>query len=191
MPEMTQRATWTLLLLLLAVSTWWLVRQLDTASVGRSPALAESPDYYIENFEMTTMDEQGRPERRLEAGYMEHYPNTDIKLLRHAYLIMYQSTSPPWHVRAAQARVSADNQVIDLLGEVQIWREGISGTRELEIETEDLTVYAERHYGETRRPVVIRTLNSESHGVGMQAYLDESRLILNSQVRTQYEAVRP
>lgn len=188
---MTGRRLRTLLLLLFAVGTWWLVRQLDTAVIGKRPDLAESPDYYIEDFQMTTMDEQGRPARRLEAGYMEHYPNTDIKLLQRAYLVMYESASPAWHVRASRARVSADNQVIDLMGGVQIWREDVTGSRELEVEAEDLTVYTERRYGETLKPVVIRTPHSESRGTGMQVYLNESRLILTSQVRTHYEAMRP
>jgi lipopolysaccharide export system protein LptC len=190
-PEMIRRRIWILLLLLFAASTGWLVRQLDTSSVDKNRALVKSPDYYIEDFHMTTMDQQGQPERRLEAEYMEHYPNTDIKTLQSAYLVMYQPTSPAWHVRASRARVSGDHQVIDLFGEVQIWREGTSGSRELEIETEDLTVYTKAHYGETLKPVVIRTPHSESHGTGMQAYLDEGRLILKSQVRTRYEALHP
>lgn len=186
---MLRRRIWILLLLLVATSTAWLLRQMDTAPVARSPTWEESPDYYLEDFQMTTMDEHGRPKRRLEAKYMEHYPGTDIKRLRNPYLVMYQSSSLAWHVRASRARVSDDHQVIDLLGEVQIWREGTSGTRELEIETEELTVYTKTHYGETLKPVVIRTPQSESHGTGMQAYLDEGRLILKSQVRTRYEAM--
>ncbi len=188
---MIRRRIWIFLLLLVATSTAWLVRQLDTTSVAKSPALEESPDYYIEDFQMTTMDEHGRPSRRLEAKSMEHYPGTDIKKLQNAYLVMYQPTSPAWHVRAFQARVSGDQQVIDLIGDVQIWREEMSGKGELEIETEDLTVYTKTHYGETRKPVVIRTPHSESHGTGMEAYLDEGRLILKSQVRTRYEAMHP
>lgn len=188
---MIRRHIWAFLLLLLAMSTTWLLSQLDSHPVGKSPALDESPDYYIEDFQMTSMDENGQPKRRLAAEYMEHYPNTNIKKLTSAYLVMYQSASPTWHVRAARARVSADNQVIDLLGEVRIWREGMSGVRDLEVETEQLTVYADSHYGETLKPVVIRTAHSESHGTGMQVYLDEGRLILKSQVRTRYEAIRP
>lgn len=188
---MIRRRIWILLLLLFAISTWWFVRQLDMTAVDDSPALAESPDYYIEDFQMTTMDEHGRPKRRLEAEYMEHYSGTDIKKLRRAYLVMYQATAPAWHVRASRAQVSADNQVIDLLGNVQIWREGMSSGRDLEVDTEDLTVYTKTHYGETLKPVVIRTPHSESHATGMQVYLNESRLILKSQVRTRYEAMRP
>ncbi len=182
---------WILLLLLLAAGTGWVVRHVTTPSVGKSVTSAESPDYYLEQFEMTTLDEYGRPKRRLEAQYMEHDPNTLIKALHQPYLIMYQSTSPPWHIRSSEARLSADNEIIDLLGQVQIWREGTSGTRDLEIETEDLTVHTKTYYGETSKPAVIRTLQSESRGTGMQAYLDESRLILQSQVRTRYEALRP
>lgn len=188
---MIRRHIWIFPLLLFAMSTAWFVRQLDTTAGDDSPALAASPDYYIEDFQMTTMDDHGRPKRRLEAEYMEHYPDTDIKKLRRAYLVVYQTPAPAWHVRASQARVSSDNQVIDLIGDVRIWREGMSGARELEVETEDLTVYTDTHYGETLKPVVIRTPHSESHGTGMQAYLDERRLILKSQVRTRYEAIRP
>lgn len=179
-----------LLLLLLAVGTGWLLQQVDRTPSRQHPNSTASPDYYIENFQMTTMDEHGQPRRRLEAAYMAYFSNTDVKDLTQPYLILYQPEQPAWHVRSQQARISADNRLIDLLGEVELWREGIAGTRELEIETRDLTVHTDAEYGETRQPAVIRTLRSESHGIGMQAFLKESRLILQSQVRTRYEANR-
>ena len=78
-----------------------------------------------------------------------------------------------------------------LLGEVEIWREGESGQRELEILTQDLRVLPETQYGETDKPVVIRTPNSESKSVGMRAYLEKRRLELLSQVTTTYETQIP
>ena len=44
-----------------------------------------------------------------------------------------------------------------------------------------------KEYGETDRPVVITTPTTETRGVGMKAYLKESRLELLSKVHTRHE----
>ena len=83
--------------------------------------------------------------------------------------------------------MSADDDVMLLLGEVHIWRDGADGVREIDLRTTDLRVLPESEYGETDKPVVIRTPGSESRGIGMRAYLNQRRIELLSEVRTIYE----
>ena len=80
--------------------------------------------------------------------------------------------------------MSADGTVVWLLGKVDIWRNDASGARDLDIWTERLKVLPDTEYAETSEPVTIRTPGSISTGVGMRAYLDETRFQLLSQVRT-------
>ncbi len=74
-----------------------------------------------------------------------------------------------------------------LLGKVHIWKNALSGERQVDIRTEDLRVLPETEYGETDKQVIITTPSSQSRGVGMRAWLKQSRLELLSQVHTVYE----
>lgn len=168
------------------VSSWFLDRLTE-----QPPAEADSgrraPDYYVENFTATTLNPGGFPSRRLDAAYMAHFADTDTHELTEPYLVLFAGLAPPWHVRSERGRVSPDGEEMLLLGKVHIWRNDESGERRVDIRTEDLRVLPETEYGETQKRVVITTLSSESRGIGMRAWMGESRIELLSQVHTVYE----
>ena len=174
------------LVVLAVASGLWL------AALGQRPEQSErftgrAPDLTMEEFEVTTMGEDGNPLRRLSAAYMAHFTKTGTKELRRPHLVVYQSKAEPWHIASERGWVSADNDVLMLLGKVDIWRNYADGRREIHIETEDLRVLPNEEYAETELPVAISTPESMTRGTGMRAYLDESRVQLLSAVKTTIE----
>ena len=168
---------------LAVVSTLWL------AELGNPPGetkrfAGHAPDFTMEEFEVTTMGENGSPLHRLSAAYMAHFSDTDTKELTHPHLIIYREETQPWHVASERGWVSADNDVLMLLGKVNIWRNSPDGKREIHIETEDLRVLPREEYAETELPASISTPESLTRGTGMRAYLGESRVQLLSMVKT-------
>lgn len=183
--------TWvpTLALAILAViSTVWL-SQLSGGDEQQKRFEGHAPDLTMEEFEVTTMGEDGSPSRRLSAAYMAHFADTRTKELKLPHLVVYQKEAEPWHVASERGWVSADNDVLMLLGKVDIWRNRPDGKREIHIETEDLRVLPDDEYAETDLPVSISTPESHTRGTGMRAYLRESRVQLLSNVRTMIDPV--
>lgn len=176
-----------LVLAALALGSAWYLLHLDTGEFDLGEATKGLPDFFVEQFTTTTMDDQGRPKRRLEAQYMAHFPDTGTTELQQPYLVLYDPGKPPWHVRSERGWVSPDNSLMLLLGEVHIWRNTRDGEPNLEIDTEDLRVFPEERIGETEQPVVISTPRSRTHSMGMRAYMEQNRLELLSQVRTVVE----
>ncbi|MCB1739738.1 MAG: LPS export ABC transporter periplasmic protein LptC [Gammaproteobacteria bacterium] len=174
----------TLLALLLVGLSFWLLKQLQPPQTGGQRSVPHTPDYYMENFTTTTMDETGKPRRFLQAEYMAHFSDTDTHEFQRPYMRLYREAGTPWHVRSERGWVSATGDVMLLLGKVHIWRNSADGTREMDILTEDLRVLPQTDYGETDRPTLITTPTSETRGVGMRAYLAENRLQLLSDVHT-------
>ena len=148
-----------------------------------------APDLTMEEFEVTTMGEDGRRLRRLSAAYMAYFTDTETTELRHPHLVVYQEPEEPWHVASERGWVSADNDVLMLLGKVDIWRDGADGKREIHIETHDLRVLPREEFAQTDLPVSISTPESLTHGTGMRAYLGESRVQLLSKVKTTIEPI--
>ena len=159
----------------------------DLSMGTRNPS--DAPQAYMETFVTVEMDETGRPRRRLQADYLAYHADETIELSNPHY-VLYHTDGEPWHVRSQRGRISADGTVVRLLGRVDIWRNGDSGARSLDIRTEHLTVLPESEYGETAEPVTIRTPTSISTGVGLRAHLDEIRFELLSQVRTHVDRTR-
>ena len=174
-------------LVLVAIVSGYVLKQLNDEEQARDSKTAHIPDFYMHTFTMTVMDEEGRPKREVIADYMAHFADNETKELVQPHLIVYQENRPPWHITSETGWVSANDDVMLLLGEVRIWRDNDAGVRELEIETRDLRVLPETQYGETDKPVVIRTPSSETRSIGMRAYLEQRRLELLSGVNTIYE----
>lgn len=174
-------------LILLVASSAWVLNTLEPEQLTPVESRGHLPDFFVENFVTTTMDEHGLPKQRLRAEYMAHFPDTDTNEFTRPYLIMYRQDADPWHVQSERGWLSASGEVMFLLGRVLIWRNAPDGSVRMEIQTEDLRVLPESDYGETDKQVVITTPHSRSKGVGMRAHLDESRLELLSQVQTVYD----
>jgi lipopolysaccharide export system protein LptC len=163
---------------------------LDSQSVGARLKDRHTPDFYMENFVTVKMDESGVVQRRVEAEYMAHFPDTDTHEFQDPYMVMYREDGPPWHVRSERGWLSSSGDVMLLLGQVHIWRNNVDGVKQVDVKTEDLRVLPEREYGETDKPVLITTATTQTRGIGMKAHLAESRLELLSNVRTRHEPAK-
>jgi lipopolysaccharide export system protein LptC len=144
----------------------------------------------MENFVTVKMDETGSVQRRVEAAYMAHFPDTKTHEFQDPYMVMYREEGSPWHVRSERGWLSPSGDVMLLLGQVNIWRNNVDGVKQVDVKTEDLRVLPEREYGETDKPVLITTATTQTRGIGMKAHLADSRLELLSNVRTRHEPAR-
>ena len=177
-------------LLVAAGASGWILYDLDFDGAPTERAAPDAPEAYMENFVSVEMDGAGRPRRRIEASYMAYHADQSVELTAPRY-VLFRDEGEPWHVQSERGRVSPDGSVLWLPGRVDIWRNDASGTRDLDIRTGHLMVLTDSEYVETAEPVTIRTPTSISSGVGMRAWLDETRFELLSQVRTHVEGRSP
>ncbi|MGQ0657403.1 MAG: LPS export ABC transporter periplasmic protein LptC [Chromatiales bacterium] len=176
-----------LLLLLLAVATGWLLQRLSSEEGAGRALKAHEPDYYMEDFTQSRMNERGQLHHRLTAELMLHYPDDDSTELVRPVLAVYNEAPTPWQVRAEKGWVSADSELVLLTGEVHIWRDGANGERELDVLTRDLRVRPRERYAETDKPARIHAPGVLYNAVGMRAIFKENRLELLSRVRGRHE----
>jgi lipopolysaccharide export system protein LptC len=177
-------------MLALGLISFWALNLLDLDLSTPAGDERHTPDFYVENFVSTSMNEHGAVQRRVEAEYMAHFPDTDTHEFQQPYMVMYPEKAPPWHARSERGWLSASGDVLLLLGKVHIWRNNANGVKELDIKTEDLRVLPESEYGETDKHVLITTPTSQTRGIGMKAHMSESRFELLSNVHTRHEPVK-
>jgi len=148
-----------LALAVVGVLAWWLYRDKETPG-PKQDGRERRPDYTVNGFSVTTMDEFGMPNRHLTAGELRHYPDDDSKELEAPILTLYVKTGPPWLVRSERAWISSDNNLIRLQGEVYIDRESGVATRPVHLETREVLLKRDvENYAETDQPVRITSEN--------------------------------
>lgn len=184
---MRRGLTAVLVLILLAVSSLWLLYRVESVAEAPTPQIVHAPDFYMEDFTTLTMDERGAPHRELRAERLEHFPDTRTKELRAPHFVLRGGPQPPWEVRSERAWISPDGDEVLLQGSVRAWRQGPDGVPLVELRSREIRVLPESSYAEGAEPVVIRTPSSETRGVGMRLFLEEERLELLSKVTTRYD----
>lgn len=133
---------------------WWQQQGKEPAAVTQTPD-EHRPDYTVENFSATLMDESGAPQRRMLAREMRHYPNDDSSELDRPVLTLFDEDGPPWLIRSETGWVSADGDEVHLHGEVFIDRESSPTTRPVHLKTRELRVKPREEYAETDEQVRI------------------------------------
>lgn len=115
-----------LLMGLLALGTWWLVRNAPTLQ-RTTPVSAprHEPDYTLHGFSVKTFDASGALQSEVQGRVAHHYPDTDTLEIEQVRL---RSFSPEGRVTLASARQgvsNADGSQVQLRGEARVTREAL------------------------------------------------------------------
>ncbi len=173
---------------LLALLSGWLVYETKISLVGGSGPGSHDPDMFIEDFTVTTMNDNGIPRYRLQAERMTHYPHNDSSELETPYLEFYQPGKPSWHIQSAHGRVTSGGAEVRLLGNVRIRRIATENSPEVTILTRNLRVRPEEKTASTTQQVDFSSPGYTVQAVGMQADLGKHRLQLLSHVKGSMES---
>lgn len=150
--SLTRQRLLTLLLILLAAAAWWLatVRERGTQVGARDPGV---PDQVVEGLRATTMDEAGRPQRRLIAREARHYPRHAGTQLDEPHLTLFTETGPPWRLQSERGWVAEKAEEIRLQGQVLLEREAGADNPPLQVETRELLLRPQEDYARTDQPL--------------------------------------
>lgn len=152
----------------LAMLTLWLERAVNAPAGGRPDPSLHNPDFIVERFTATTLDKSGRPESRLIAKRMVHYPDDETTELEEPRLLQLPGEGPPVRITAERGTVTKDGEEVRLYGNVVVIREATGARAELRMETAYLQVFPKEELAVTPESVVITEGRSRLAGVGME-----------------------
>ncbi|HEY8330803.1 MAG TPA: LPS export ABC transporter periplasmic protein LptC [Pseudomonas sp.] len=170
----------------LVVIGYWGIRP---GSFMESPATSGTDsaiDFYVENARSVQFQADGKLRYRMTAEHLEHIQSSDVTLVTRPDLLLHRGSDYPWHVQSARGEVSPGGTQVELIDDVRVARTDAKG-RPTIMTSSRLTVFPERNYAETRQAVRIEAANGVTTAVGMQAYLNDGRMLLQSNVRGQHE----
>jgi lipopolysaccharide export system protein LptC len=175
-----------LLMALLALGTWWLVKNTPRpVAGGDGPPLRHDPDYEMRDFAITRFGADGRPTVRIEGTHLRHFPDTDRIEIESARM---QSNSPDGRVtraHAARALSNGDGSEWQLSGGARVVAQARSGPP-LELDSEFLHVFVPTERIKTHLPVTVRQGNDEIRAGGIEADNLTQQLQLAPPVRASF-----
>ena len=78
------------------------------------------PDYYIENFIATGLDENGQRRFVIKADRMAHFPDDDTALFDQPHVVEYEKGFAPRHTYADSGWMSSSGDEILMTGNVKV-----------------------------------------------------------------------
>ena len=172
-----------LLMALLALGTWWLVKNTPPAPVATvATEVRRDPDYTMTQFAIERFDRNGQLRVRIDGNRLQHFPDTDRYEIDEARI---RSLSPDGQVTLAVARralANGDISEVQLLGGAQVTSHGPTGPP-LEIRSEFLHAFLVTERVQTHLPVQVNDGTNDLQASGLDYDHGRRLLELKGRVR--------
>ena len=172
--------------LLLAVLGLWMQQQEDQGVRQLQDDGEPVMDYSLSDFEITAMDEKGRPKHRLQGASLSHYAETDFAELVRPHLEIYGDEAGAMTLDAEVAMVYQGGESVLLQGDVKILRQNQAMQDDMQVDTRDVWFYADREVAETSELVTIRDGIGTTTARGMTVDTQAGTVHLLTAVRGEY-----
>ena len=171
-----------LLMLLLALGTWWLVKSTPhPAAAGEKPPPRAEPDYTMDQFVVERFYSTGQLKLRIEGLRMRHYPDTGRVEVDEPKI---RAVSPEGRITLAQAKraiSNADGSEVQLLGDAEVDSDDPRGVP-VRIRSDFLHVFLDTERLRTDLPVIVNSGSSRFRADGID--YDNLSGVLKLQGRT-------
>jgi len=172
-----------LLMALLALATWWLVKNSPRPpEVAAERPLSLDPDYTMTTFSIDRFDAAGRLKLRIEGERMRHFPATDRIEIDDVQIRSIAPDGRETKARAARALGNGDGSEMQLLGGAEVTSEDAAGDA-LVMRGEFLHAFLVTERVKSHLPVLVRTAGAEMRAAGMEYDHATRRLDLTGPMR--------
>jgi lipopolysaccharide export system protein LptC len=165
-----------LLMLLLALSTWWLVKNSPKPEESRGAIVPRHvPDYTMQHFAVQRFAPDGRLRVRIEGEQLRHYPDTDTVEIDTVRIRALGASGRVTIATARQALANGDASEVQLLGGAHVVSQ-TGGEVPVEFEGEFLEAFLKTEQLRSHLPVQMRQGSNIVRAQGME-YDNLSRLV--------------
>lgn len=155
------------------------------------PVRADFPQAYVIGSHSRQFDEQGQLRYVLVTEEVNHYQyhanrasDRDYTWVENPDITLLDPEQPPWYLTAERGRSNPGDDSLTLIEQVRLWQEAERGL--VEMTTPEITLWPERQFAKTYKPVKMRAPGGNQEAVGLEADLGEDRIQLLSEVRGTY-----
>ena len=179
-----------ILLLLLAILTWWLDAKVRSPQNLAGVTTRDAPDFYIEGFNAVRMNPDGTRRYELTGTRLVHYADKDSSLLSSPTLLYHDYERAPLTISADTAELESGGENVYFRGNVRIDRPPFDLNPRLGVATSYLHVIPDQEIAKTDQAVTMVDGNSTVRSVGLEFDNTIRSIKLLSRVQAHYENPR-
>ncbi len=174
-----------ILALIAALGSFWLLEVIRKQESGNGPSLKQTePDYEVEKFNFVRTSANGQAHYLVSGKHLSHYLTDNIIKIQSPVIQSIRPDEAMITATAKEARLTEDNQHVQLVGDVNVSRPATPESGPLQIQTLSLLILTESDTMQTNDPVKINFGKSVVESVGMQANSATGVIELSHQVRS-------
>lgn len=163
--------------ILVQVAIWWLKPPPKPRQLTGPPRSG----YTLTDFTFYAYDTDGRLSFRIRSPSLERRESDrSLFIDKPHFMLPPENGEPgePWRGHSEYGWINADNTMIRLMGQVDMYRAAFKHVPSAEIHTSDVTAWPGEHRLATARPARMRQGTSRMSGIGLRANLDSKYLEL-------------
>lgn len=140
-------------------------------------------DTFFNDTTIIDFGENGQPKNKIIGDQLFHYPDDTDSEIINPRITLFREEGTPVNITADHGWINEDGTRVLLKGHTNIVREKSDVNQFSRLETPELTIWPDREYAETDKPVKITTDGTIATGTGMKAYLDKEHYLLLNNVK--------
>lgn len=172
------------LFLFSAIIAWWTIT--DDYNDGESlqqPKNKEFVEIFMNEFEMTAMDDSGKPSYKMNGSHLQRFNDSDKTEIQQPIFHLLQ-TQNQWVISADTATINDNEETIQLNNNVVMQQKNIEPS--ITIRTQNLLIHTKTQIAQTEAVVDITQGNSHLNSTGMIFNNVTSALELSTKVNGYY-----
>ena len=157
-----------LLMAVLALGSWWLVKNTPLLEPPREAApLRHVPDYTMAQFVVQRFAADGTLRAQIEGDVLRHYPDTDTLEIDNPRIRAIAPDGRVTRASAQHALANGDGSEVQLSGAAHVVREAFRGQQPIDFRSEFLHAFLDTERVRTHLPVVVTQGATEIRAAAM------------------------
>ena len=178
-----------LLMAVLALGTWWLVKNTPVPGEATSEAAPRhEPDYAMTNFTVQRFLPEGGLRLQVEGDALRHYPDTDTLEIDQARVRAWAPDGRMTLANANRALSNGDGSEVQLTGGARVMRQALAGDDAIEFKGEFLHAFFKTQRVLSHLPVTVTRGRSVLNADGLEYDNVKGVLLLKGRVRATFSA---
>ena len=146
------------------------------------PAADSTPDFFMTNATYSKFDNNGNISNQFSTREIIHFQHQNNYIFANPSLKMYSDKTSPWYITATNGKSKEGKSAIYLWDNVKLVQNS-----DFDITTTTLTVYPDRKFASTDKPITIVQNGSIVKAIGATADLNHGIVTLLSNVSCEYQ----
>ena len=157
-----------LLMAVLALGTWWLVKNTPLFETNRTLAPPRhDPDYTMTQFMVQRFAPDGKLRAQIEGDVLRHYPDTDTFEIDNPRILAIGVDGRLTHASAQRGLSNSDGSEMQLSGGAHVVREATPKDEAIDFRSEFLQYFQNSERVQSHLPVVVTQGSTEIDGESM------------------------